>query len=611
MPGPFIRRNAAWLIVVAGLLVIAAGYPLVHRMHTRRLEVRFEGPCVEDPEPGRAGRRYAGIVYEEEQRTTKGVGVTAETSEAGPLEESEEDRRLRNEIEGIHPDFSPDVRTGATRLARMREPTDIRFPCVPRFLTVAYPCDGALFPPNLVSPFVTWSDPANDRWQVRLSVAGTELAWRFLVDERRWRVPDDVWRTVKENAVERDAVLEVRGIVRDDPECPVHRSKTVRFRVSADPADDFIVYRLVAPPFVSLKTPDLYTRDIRQREPRLLLDARDHYCVNCHTFSSQEGNTGKLSLQIRYSGPEPVSERRYLALFDFDADTSYRAAFPFENQMTTFMAYSPDGTKLALTAKQRFFGAAGPLVFETQSPPGDSDIAVYDLAAGTVTLVEGASAEGVLEAYPRWTPDAQSIVFSSAPAGKHPALTQLELMIVPRTGGRAVPLLDVDGRKPGLVTAADGTERQQSVFYARFSPDGKWMTWTQADYGSLIKASSDIHIMNWKTRRHRPLASNVDWAADSWHCWSSNSRWIVFASKRDDGIFARMYLTHIDDEGNASPAVRVPIEDDDLRMSFNLPEFTIHAPPVAEKRLYEAVGVHAPERAVRLHPGSPDAATSP
>jgi len=85
----------------------------------------------------------------------------------------------------------------------------------------------------------------------------------------------------------------------------------------------------------------------------------------------------------------------------------------------------------------------------------------------------------------------------------------------------------------------------------------------------------------------------VGYAADSWHSWSSNGRWLVFASKRDDGVYARLYLTHIDGNGRASPAVRLPLKER-LRESFNIPEFLVDFPMIEERELYEAIRLEGP-----------------
>jgi hypothetical protein len=41
---------------------------------------------------------------------------------------------------------------------------------------------------------------------------------------------------------------------------------------------------------------------------------------------------------------------------------------------------------------------------------------------------------------------------------------------------------------------------------------------------------------------------------NSWHCWSPNSRWLVFASKAITP-YTELLLTHVDADGNDSPPV--------------------------------------------------------
>ena len=66
--------------------------------------------------------------------------------------------------------------------------------------------------------------------------------------------------------------------------------------------------------------------------------------------------------------------------------------------------------------------------------------------------------------------------------------------------------------------------------------------------------------------------------ANTYHSWSSNSRWFVFASKRDDGIYGKPYFAYIDAEGQVHKPFVLPQEDPehyDLTLkSYNLPELS-------------------------------------
>jgi hypothetical protein len=368
----------------------------------------------------------------------------------------------------------------------------------------------------------------------------------------------------------------------------IQASQPVRFRISRDPADDYIVYRLVAPPFSSLKTPDIFIRDIGKDEPRLFLSARRKYCINCHCFSSKEGNAGKLSLQVRSLAAAGQKLPVYLGVYDIDRQSGHRVQLPFEIQMTTFMQWSPDGQKLAFSANQKIV-AMKPILYETQlAGMSTSDIAIYDLVQNEAYLLPGASDPNQLEIYPCWTPDGRSLVFSQTPVGAHPAFMSFDLYVLPLdAGGKAVA-------RPIEGAAANG----RSNYFPHFSPDGKWLSFCQSDGGDLIRSSSDIYLKpaNLEGPAHF-LECNAPYAADSWHSWSSNGRWLVFASKRDGGVYASLYLTHIDDEGHASPAVPLPItERPDA--SYNIPEFVAHDPGAGDAGLFEAIRVEQEPLAV-------------
>ena len=64
--------------------------------------------------------------------------------------------------------------------------------------------------------------------------------------------------------------------------------------------------------------------------------------------------------------------------------------------------------------------------------------------------------------------------------------------------------------------------------------------------------------------------------SDTYHSWSSNSRWFVFASKRDDGLYGKPYFCYVDKYGVAHKPFCLPQQDptvyDDILKSFNAPE---------------------------------------
>jgi len=476
------------------------------------------------------------------------------------------------------------VSTLSPQVDVLRSPSTYRDRCPYPSMQILTPENGTLYPPNLCAPYVEWEDPQNNLWQISIDLGEAGGVSTFTTSENRWRFPSNLWAQLKICAANRDATLQIKGIRLDrqgKKTGGIQASEVVHFRVSSDPADNYIVYRSVSPPFSSFKTPDIFIRDIREDKPKLFLSARREYCMNCHTFSSKAGNQGKLGLQVRCLGKASQKLKTYLAVYNLDQKKGFKIQLPFEIQMSTFMAWSPDGNRLAYSANQKV-AALKPVLYETQlAGMAASDIAIYDCARNETYLLPGASDPTQLEVYPEWTPDGNSLIFSRAPVGPHPVHLLFDLYILSLAPGSKSPARPIPG--------ASGNGR--SNYFPHFSPDGQWLSFCRSDGGDLIRSSSDIYLLSGDLQGEaKRLECNCDYAADSWHSWSSNSRWLVFASKREGGVYAYLYLTHIDEQGRASPAVPLPVKGKPFA-SFNIPEFIAHSPKVRESDLFEAIRV--------------------
>jgi Tol biopolymer transport system component len=590
------RKSRLLLIAVLYFALLAVGLTVFGWVRAAKLEGLFRG--TEETASARATGFTPQLVYDLRDYLSRPAGDNEDLSASEEIDPYQRDHRLdyvdsagREELEAeFRKTYGVDGASGATRVARLISPTIYKESRLPRFLTVTEPPDNALFPANLCPPVIEWSDHNNDWWQVCVTVPGTPLQWTGTSDERKLQLPDDVWAKIRGLAPRR-AVLVVKGVKRSGlwsrARETVHVSKPVAFAVSTDAADRAVVFRQIDPPFSRFKTPNVYVRDLGEKDARVFLKSRREYCFNCHQFSNRSGTSGKMAIQVRYLGFETKEEPTYLAVYDIARKTGERVILPFKLQMTTFMSWSPDGKKLAYSANQQL-ATLPPIVHETQvAGESTSDIGIYDTERARTWLLPGASDPKLLEIFPNWSADGKYVVFSSAPAGLYPSLTHYRLHMVPLNGGRG-----------GKAVPVPGTERpDKSDYFARWSPDGKWFTFARADADALLKSSSDIWIMSADFKGEaRPLECNAPCATDSWYSWSSNSRWIVFVSKREDGVYGRMYLTHIDERGHASPAVKVPVWNPPM-MSANVPEFTIEVPKIDEPSLFN--GVNADEKAIR------------
>ena len=136
-----------------------------------------------------------------------------------------------------------------------------------------------------------------------------------------------------------------------------------------------------------------------------------------------------------------------------------------------------------------------------------------------------------------------------------------------------------------------------SVSHLKASPDGKYLLYTVADYGTfpIWHREADLQMINLITNQIDSLKDVNANCSDTYHSWSSNSRWFVFASKRDDGIYGKPYFCYIDENGKAGKPFVLPQKDpakyDYMLKSFNIPELSSTSVPfdagLIEKAYFE------------------------
>ena len=146
--------------------------------------------------------------------------------------------------------------------------------------------------------------------------------------------------------------------------------------------------------------------------------------------------------------------------------------------------------------------------------------------------------------------------------------------------------------QPELMISSVETGR--SVWQPKISPDGRWLLVTLCNNGHfpIYQPNSDLYVMDLATRKLRRLEINGD-QADTWHSWSSNSRWVVFSSKRIDGLLARPHFSYVDEHGEFHKPFVLPQEDPTFYgfclNTFNVPELMQGPVTVEERDLVRAI----------------------
>jgi hypothetical protein len=370
------------------------------------------------------------------------------------------------------------------------------------------------------------------------------------------------------------------------------RFDSIENDVAREEIDSHLVYRLLGPVCNLYHDIGIYQRNLENYDESPIV-TNDTFggCVNCHSFTNNRPDL--FSFHVR-PGPGKKVEAGMIVVRDGRA---YRLkpekkAAP---KPPGYTSWHPSGSLAAFSmgkTRQIFRGAGLEIrdVYDLQS-----HLAIVNVETGSVLSSPGIADPGRLETFPSWSADGKILYFSSAKMSwgqdKSPPIddlskTKYDLMCV-RFDIKKGAL-----SQPETVLAAADTG--MSICEPRTSPDGRYLLFCMSTYGGfpIHQSSNDLYILDLKSGKHRRLECNSE-QSDSWHCWSSNSRWIVFSSKRDNGLLARPYFSYFDQEGREHKPFVLPQKDplfyDTWLRTFNVPELVSGPVTVSQEELLRAI----------------------
>ncbi|MCP5067856.1 MAG: tetratricopeptide repeat protein, partial [bacterium] len=291
-------------------------------------------------------------------------------------------------------------------------------------------------------------------------------------------------------------------------------------------------------------------------------------CGNCHSFSAG----GKvLGIDVDYGNDKgayaviPVEKDMVMN----DSNIITWADYKRDDGELTFgllSQVSPSGRYVISTVKDRSVFVATPeIAFSQLFFPIKGILVVYDREEKTFQALPGADDPDYVQSNPSWSPDGTEIVFARAKAyelssdtGKNSVIiaqAEVQEFVVEKEPFRydlyKIPFNE--GKGGVAEPLAGASDNGMSNFFAQYSPDGKWIVFCKAESYMLLQPDSELYIMPAAGGTARRLRANTS-LMNSWHSWSSNSRWLVFSSKVNTP-YTQLFLTHIDENGVDTPPV--------------------------------------------------------
>ena len=501
-------------------------------------------------------------------------------------------------------------------------------------ITIDYPLAGSIFPPEITPPTFIWRDGSSQvmSWRIDISFADESASLHVTTDGPRMQVgeidprcisatnklptltdqqaqahtwiPDArTWQTIKKHSIAGPARIVITGFSPSSPLLALSRGQTTML-TSRDPVGAPIFYRDVPlmpaegekgviKPLASSAIPLIQWRlkSIDQPTSRVVLEGM-HTCANCHSFS-RDGRT----MGIDMDGPQndkglyaavalkPQTVVRSEDMISWNLSRDPRFAL---NRVGFMSQVSPDG-RYVLTMlgspdrppQDKYYVANfKDYRFLQVFYPTRGVLFWYDRRTGQRHTLPGADDPDFVQTNGVWSPDGKFIVFARAraidpyPAGRPIATRandpnevsiQYDLYRIPFN----------DGRGGTAVPIAGASANGMSNSFPKVSPDGRWIVFVEAHNGEVMRPDGQLYIVPFNGGRARRLNANMS-PMNSWHSWSPNGRWLVFSSK-SRGPYTRMFLTHIDQDGNDSPAILIEGATAANR-AVNLPEF-VNIPP--------------------------------
>lgn len=434
---------------------------------------------------------------------------------------------------------------------------------------------GLTVPPD-IAPLNFVINEKGDKYLVRL-LAGGGSARSYYYRNNKIEFRAGEWKKILENSRGRELVFQIYS---------KNNGNWTRFRditdtVANESIDDYLVYRLIEPGFKGWKKMGIYQRSLGGFTEKSVFtnNLSKGNCMNCHSFCMNNSHQMLFHMRGKVAGTVILNKGK-ISWINTRTDKTISAG--------VYPQWHPGGDYVAFSVNniiQRFHAVKDKRIEVIDTA---SDIVVYDIKNNKIISDKSLSSPGRFETFPCWSPDGRSLYFCSAavqPPEKYDEIRYDLMKTSFNTGGIFTGEID---------TVISSSKTGMSISFPRISPDGKYLLFTMSAYGnfSIWHSESDLYLMDLFTGEITRPAINSNYA-ESYHSWSSNGRWVVFSSRRDDGLYTRPYMAYFDSTGKFHKPFILPQKDPSFYHSFlksyNIPEFVKSEINLNKHELYRLI----------------------
>ncbi len=351
------------------------------------------------------------------------------------------------------------------------------------------------------------------------------------------------------------------------------------WEVVSDKIDPYLSYRLIEPGYEVWNSLQLRERNIENFKERVIADNNltERSCMNCHIYGNQDPGLSFFHLRGAKGGTILNRNGQLRKLNTKAGDMVSSAVYGNFHPSGRFGVFSSN----IIIPAFHTYKSERLEVYDTES-----GIMILDFDKNIIVPFPTDSAQNKpFRTFPVFSADGTSVYYCEAPYVKLPEDIHKLMYSIHRIDFD--PVTCRFGNKVDTIFSSNLYDK--SVCHLKTSPDGKYLLYTVADYGTfpIWHRETDLQMLNLQTGEIDSLQIvNAD-CSNTYHSWSSNSRWFVFASKRDDGIYGKPYFSYIDSTGKAHKPFVLPQHDpawyDHTLKSFNIPELSKGSHPFNAK----------------------------